>query len=463
MGYVNNEQFHKEFIDSDKRHILMITNHGYHSWEVIPGLPDTGGQNVYVNQFTDVLANFGFRITIVNRGGYKHPVTGDMRKGLWYKSGQERILYIEDDVDDFIRKEDMDEKTPQLTDFLYNFLTEEGTPYELIMSHYWDAAKIGVLLNRKLKSKLKHIWIPHSLGAVKKRNMPKDTWDKLRVDERIEVEQGLMPELNYIAATSSLIRSSLQNDYNYAKDKLLFLPPCVKTEKFRPMDISGNHEIWNFLKGISNGLSVEELQNGKIITEISRTDQTKRKDVLIKAFAELNKKHPDTILVAAIDKSAPDLYKELTGLAKKLGVEKQVIALGHEPKQVPYLYNITEAYCSPSIMEGFGMSVQEAAASRVPVIGSTRIPFVKEYLIGDNPEKISYEGMTGQPLLKGKGGFLVEADDVAGFTKAMEMLIGDDKLRKAMGDRAYDITIPYFTWEEMTKRLFATVGISLPH
>ena len=46
----------------------MITNHGVHQWEVIPGLPDTGGQNVFVNQFSAALAEMGFRITIVNRG-----------------------------------------------------------------------------------------------------------------------------------------------------------------------------------------------------------------------------------------------------------------------------------------------------------------------------------------------------------------------------------------------------------
>jgi hypothetical protein len=46
----------------------MITNHGIHQWQVVPGLPDTGGQNVFVNQFTAALVKLGFRITIINRG-----------------------------------------------------------------------------------------------------------------------------------------------------------------------------------------------------------------------------------------------------------------------------------------------------------------------------------------------------------------------------------------------------------
>lgn len=54
----------------------MITNHGVHEWQVVPGLPDTGGQNVHVNQFTEALIDLGYRVTIVTRGGYPHPVTG---------------------------------------------------------------------------------------------------------------------------------------------------------------------------------------------------------------------------------------------------------------------------------------------------------------------------------------------------------------------------------------------------
>ena len=34
------------FRDRGRRHVLMITNHGVHEWKVVPGLPDTGGQNV---------------------------------------------------------------------------------------------------------------------------------------------------------------------------------------------------------------------------------------------------------------------------------------------------------------------------------------------------------------------------------------------------------------------------------
>ena len=58
---INSSTQHQAFLSSPRKHILMITNHGIHLWQVIPGLPDTGGQNVFVNQFTAALAEQGFR------------------------------------------------------------------------------------------------------------------------------------------------------------------------------------------------------------------------------------------------------------------------------------------------------------------------------------------------------------------------------------------------------------------
>lgn len=458
MTRKSEEQLQKEFLASDRKHILMITNHGIHQWEVVSGLPDTGGQNVYVNQLTEVLADFGFKITIVNRGGYPHPTTGEMRRGRRYKDAQQRILYIEDGTKEFVRKEDMKAQIPELVDFLYDMLDKEDQKIDLIMSHYWDAALLGVLFNERLPKALPHLWIPHSLGAVKKRNMPPETWEDLRVDERIETEKEFIQKLDHVAATSSLIGDSLRDDYGRAMS--LFLPPCVNPEKYYPRDIPSDHEIWDFLVEAS-GLSKERLQKSRFVMEVSRTDKTKRKDVLIKAFAESLREHPELLLIVSIDRTEETLYAELTGLIKELGIDKEVIVIGHEAARLPYLYSLLSLYCSPSVMEGFGMSVQEAAATAVPVIGSDKIPFVVEYLLANKVEERRVDGISSGAVKIGEGGIVVPSDETAGFTYAMNLLLGDEKERKRMGDRALDITVPYFTWEEMTRRLLNKMGVSI--
>ena len=118
----NDERQHQAFTHSDREHILMLTTHGVHEWEVVPGLTDTGGQNVFVNLFADELVRQRYKVTIANRGGYPHPITGDQQTGVVYKNPYQRIVYLEDEDPLFIRKEDMDGQVEHLSNFLLDFL-----------------------------------------------------------------------------------------------------------------------------------------------------------------------------------------------------------------------------------------------------------------------------------------------------------------------------------------------------
>jgi glycosyltransferase involved in cell wall biosynthesis len=109
-------------------------------------------------------------------------------------------------------------------------------------------------------------------------------------------------------------------------------------------------------------------------------------------------------------------------------------------------------------MEGFGMSAQEAAATSVPVVASHLVPFVTEYLLGTDVEEVHFEE-GGQPLKLGEGAITVRADDVDGFAHALEMLLANDDRRKAMGQNAYHITVPYFTWQNMVTVFLEEIGI----
>ena len=454
-----NSDAHARFLGSGRTHVLQITNHGVHEWKVVPGLPDTGGQNVYVNQFTEALIDLGYRVTIANRGGYAHPTTGKPQKGIVYHpSGHARIMYLEDGHGEFVRKEDMNEQLPALADDFARRLREDGDSYDLIISHYWDAGKLGVLLNERMGLSAAHVWIPHSLGALKKRNMDPSTWANLRIDERISHEKELLKSLSGAVATSSAIRDTFKNDYNY--DAKYFLPPCVDEHRNHPRSAEENAPLWPFLAE-QCGLTVEQLRQRKFVTEISRTDKTKRKDVLIKAFAEVKKAVPEAFLLCTIDPHAGALHDELLALSKQLGVQDDMIALGSIWDVLPLLYNVTDVYCTPSVMEGFGMSAQEAAATGKPVVSSDLVPYVCEYLVGEKPERVSLDdGGTAKELIYGEGAIVVPADFVAGFARAITDLLQDETRRSRMGARALDITIPYFTWRHMTTSLLDDLGVS---
>jgi glycosyltransferase involved in cell wall biosynthesis len=422
---------------------------------------------VFVNRFAGELVRLGFKVTIVNRGGYPHPRTSERQAGLHYEDERQRILYIEDGGTEFVRKEDMDERIPRLVESLVGFLDAEGTKVDLILSHYWDGAKVGALYNRTLTGRAKHIWIPHSLGIIKKRNVSPDRWADLRVDERIAVEQKLIEgaDLDGVAATSSAVRRALEEDYGY-REAILFLPPCVDTERFYPREVPDEHEVWSFLSQRSGGgsgaaLSPEEVRECKIVTEISRTDTTKRKNVLIEAFAIVQQRVPNSLLVISIDDSKQRLAKELKGLIHTLPpqVRKHIAIVGSVWDVLPTLYAVTDVYCTPSVMEGFGMSAQEAAATGVPVVASHLVPFVTEYLLGEEVDIIDFKD--NQPVKRGRGAVVVQADDVDGFARALGMLLTDADLRAEMGRNAYRITVPYFTWQNRVPAFLNEIGESL--
>jgi glycosyltransferase involved in cell wall biosynthesis len=193
------------------------------------------------------------------------------------------------------------------------------------------------------------------------------------------------------------------------------------------------------------------VRHSKIVTEISRTDATKRKDVLIRAFAAIQWRIPNSLLVVSIDENAGALAGDLFQLIRSLDLQDRVAVVGSISELLPTVYAVTDVYCTPSVMEGFGMSAQEAAATAVPVVGSHLVPFVSEYLLGD--------GVEGRhPVRRGKGAVVVQADDVDGFAAALELLLADDDLRREMGTNAYHITVPYFTWSHRVAAFLGQIG-----
>jgi len=107
-------------------------------------------------------------------------------------------------------------------------------------------------------------------------------------------------------------------------------------------------------------------------------------------------------------------------------------------------------------MEGFGMSAQEAAATEVPVVASSLVPYVEEYLLGHDIEEVY--SASGSSVKVGSGAIVAQADDIRGFALALEILLKDDGLRQKLGEEAYHSTIPYFTWDNMVSRFLKMIA-----
>ena len=157
----NNDHFKNKFFNSDRKDVMLITNHGYAGVYIpVGGAPDTGGQNFYVNSLALALDRLGYRVSIVTRGGFPFFESKKIRDEQEFMSENIRYIYVPGGGNSFIRKEDiaitLDEETKWLDKFIHaEALERKAEPwdvYEFINTHYWDAAVIGFKLVENWKS-----------------------------------------------------------------------------------------------------------------------------------------------------------------------------------------------------------------------------------------------------------------------------------------------------------------------
>ncbi len=290
---------------------------------------------------------------------------------------------------------------------------------------------ISINIKESLNMLNKHIWTPHSLGAIKERNYWNKSYEekrKLKFLERKSYEEKICRNTPLLTATSEEVVETFINYYNVSEKNILYFPPCVD-EIFKPREKNKCIKALKFLEE-KTGYTKEELLNLNIIFETSRMDKTKRKDILIKAFKEVVKKVEDTILIIG---GGPEnnIFNELKNLKKEYPeLNKKAFIVGFIPDEViPELFSIAYIYVSPSEMEGFGMSVQQAIASRVPVVVSDLIPVAIQYLED--------------------AALIVEHGNVKKFAQAIIKLLKQKNLRERYAEKSYKIS-EEFKWKKQS-------------
>ncbi|MDO8583091.1 MAG: glycosyltransferase family 4 protein [bacterium] len=94
-------------------------------------------------------------------------------------------------------------------------------------------------------------------------------------------------------------------------------------------------------------------------------------------------------------------------------------------------YERADVYVTPTVWEGFGLTILEAMASHTPVIASNKGGIVS--IIKNNVN-----------------GFLVSSRNPKEISTTVNMLFKDEALCKKIGDEAYKTVVENFTWEKIT-------------
>lgn len=153
------------------------------------------------------------------------------------------------------------------------------------------------------------------------------------------------------------------------------------------------------------------------------------------AFAQLAPTRPGLRLVIA-GSGDDELIVLMQADAEAAGLQDRLELLGFvEHEDLPDLYRSADIFAAPSAWEGgLGMVYLEAMACGIPVVATGA-------------------GGAAEGVLDGKTGFLLERGDLPEATRAIEVLVDDPDLRRAMGRDARAHVEARFAVEPYARRV----------
>lgn len=189
------------------------------------------------------------------------------------------------------------------------------------------------------------------------------------------------------------------------------------------------------------GVNTEEvrarygLKDGRWMLTVARLTAHKGIDTGLRALAELTASHPDLrYAVVGVGRR----HGELEELATELKVGDRVRFLTNVPDDdLPAIYNLADVYVgvsrlADSNVEGFGISLVEASACGIPVIGGKS---------GGIPDAVR----------EGETGLLVDPTDAGSVARAVDAVLSNPSLAGKLGGGGRRAVETHFNWDRVTR------------
>lgn len=408
-----------------RKHIAMLSTHGYFDPKPMLGETDTGGQVLYVLELSKALAKKGIKVDIFTRWFDKERRQIDPLPAY----PDVRVIRIPAGPWEFVIKEEIYSLLPELSGNLAGYIRDHNLEYDLFHGHYVDAGLVTIDLARTFRKPA--FFTAHSLGAWKKERMGGDPLEMDRqynFTHRIAEEKRIYATLTGHTVTSTLQLEKLRALYGYEGHNVEVIPPGVNIHKFKPLSPGESPRMTDL--------------PDKYIFCLSRVDSNKGYDLLLYAFAKVCEKIKDVYLVTGGGSAHPqpreqEVLDMMFRIMQEKNITDRVIFVGHveEHLMVPYYQN-AQFFVMPSIFEPFGMTTQEAMASGIPVIASR---------FGGINTVLTHE----------KNGLLINPEDVDEFAAAMIRLLENKPFRDDLGRAAASLIRHNFSWEAMADRHMA--------
>ena len=232
----------------------------------------------------------------------------------------------------------------------------------------------------------------------------------------IALERQMARVTDAIIAISPAIRADLLNTYRIGRaDQYRIVPLGFDLSAFAAIDEAARRRARAELRIAADA---------PVLATVGRLTAIKNYSLLLEAAQRVAARFPNLVVLLAGD---GELRADLEAQAARLGITANVRFMGWR-RDLPTIYAATDVFALTSRNEGTPVALIEAMAAGVPGVSTD---------VGGVSDVIASEAM----------GVRVAVDDVAGFSTAVERLLGDPAARLAMGAAArahvlsrYDIT-----------------------
>ncbi len=395
-------------------HIALISVHGDPAIEI--GKEEAGGQNVYVRQVGEALAQLGWQVDMFTRkASAKQPAIVE-------HSDNCRTIRLSAGPEEFVHRDNIFDYAPEFVEKFLQFEQESGVNYPLVHTNYWISSWVGMELQKIQASKQVHTY--HSLGAVKYKSV---TTVPLIAKTRLAVEKAVLETAQRIVATSPQEKEHMIKLVS-SRGNIDIIPCGTDIKRFGSLGrLQARAEL---------GIDKETL----VVLYVGRFDQRKGIETLVLAVARSQVRQQREVLLIIGGGSRPGQSdgierERIESIVDELGMRPHTIFPGRLSDEVlPVYYAAADVCVVPSHYEPFGLVAIEAMASGTPVVASD-------------------VGGLQFTVVPEQTGLLVPPKDDVAFAAAIDRILLNPTWRDQLGQAARSRVEAKFSWDGVAAQL----------
>lgn len=400
-----------------QKHIALISVHGDPAVEI--GKEEAGGQNVYVRQVGEALANLGWQVDMFTRkAGADLPDMVEHSENcrtIRLVAGPQKFVSRDNDNIFF-------EYAPLFVEQLLQYQQKTGVEYKIVHTNYWISSWVGMELKKIQGTQQVHTY--HSLGAVKYKSV---STIPLIAKTRLEIEKTVLETAETIVATSPQEKAHMRSLVSRCGN--ISIIPCGT-------DI---HRFGSITKQQArNRLGINSAT--KVILYVGRFDPRKGIETLVRAVRASQVHDDEDIKLIIGGGSRPGesdgIERErIEGIVAELGMSDKTLFPGRLGDDLlPVYYAAADVCVVPSHYEPFGLVAIEAMASRTPVVASD-------------------VGGLQFTVIPEETGLLAPPKDIAAFAAAIDRILLNPEWANQLGEAARKRVESKFSWEGVASQL----------